>query len=236
MRMLIPLASPILLAATAFADPAPAQRPATQPRATQAPAQPPTAQSPGARPPSAQPPVQLAPIDLTQIPAECKPQAKQVLAPNLAVALSARIALASCMVDRAIAPLSLCDCGDSIAAIDTAAKPAIAILDDVIANADPSIQVIAEHTEGQLYTGFVTRMLATVPAVAPGASEAETTLRDMRKQTLDAQLAAWREAALASYQHVVELAKAHPELATLPATATAVRDSRQRLAADVALR
>jgi hypothetical protein len=180
--------------------------------------------------------VQLAPVDLTQIPAECKPQAKQVLAPNLAVALSARITLASCMADRAIATLSLCDCGDSIAAIDTAVKPAMAILDDVIPNADPSIQVIAEHTEGQLYTGFVTRMLATLPAVAPGASEAETTLRDMRKQTLEAQLAPWREAALTSYQHVVDLAKAHPELATRPATATAVRDSQQRLASDVAAR
>jgi hypothetical protein len=180
--------------------------------------------------------VQLAPIDLTQVPAECKPQAKQAFAPNLSIALSARITLASCMADRAIASLELCDCGDSIAAIDTVAKPAMAILDDAIANADPSIQVIAEHTEGTLYTGFVSRMLATLPAVAPGASEAEATQRDMRKQTLDAQLAPWREAALASYQHVADLAKAHPELASRPATATAVRDSQQRLAAEVAAR
>jgi hypothetical protein len=236
MRTLVPLVSPILLAATAFAAPAPAQRPATQPHATQPTAQPPTAQSPGARSPGAQPPVQLAPIDLTQIPAECKPQAKQALAPNLSVALSARIDLATCMADRATAPLQLCDCGDSIAAIDTAIKPAMAILDDVITNADPSLQVIAEHTEGKLYTGFVTRMLATLPAAAAGASEAEASLRDMRKQTLDAQLAPWREAALTSYQHVVDLARAHPELATRPATATAVRDSQQRLAADVAVR
>src|SRR5262249_8770 len=134
--------------------------------------------------------------------ADCKPQAKQALAPNLSVALAARITLATCMADRAIAPLQLCDCGDSIAAIDTAVKPAMALLDDVITNADPSIQVIAEHTEGKLYTGLVTRMLATLPAAAAGASEAEATLRDMRKQTLDAQLAPWREAALTSYQHV----------------------------------
>ncbi|HSR97088.1 MAG TPA: hypothetical protein VLM79_08570 [Kofleriaceae bacterium] len=180
--------------------------------------------------------MQLAPIDLTQVPAECKPHTKQALALNLSVALTARITLATCMAERAIAPLQLCDCGDSISAIDTAIKPAMAILDDVITNADPSIQVIAEHTEGQLYTGFVTRLLATLPAAAAGASEAEATLRDMRKQTLDAQLAPWREAALTSYQHVVDLAKAHPELASRPATATAVRDSQQRLAADVAVR
>ncbi|MGH9885672.1 MAG: hypothetical protein ACREBE_09100, partial [bacterium] len=98
------------------------------------------------------------------------------------------------------------------------------------------LQVIAEHAEGKRYTSFVARMLAALPAVAAGASEAEATLRDMRKQTLDAQLAPWREAALTSYQHVVDLARAHPELATRPATATAVRDSQQRLAADVAVR
>lgn len=237
MRTLVSLVSPILLAATAFADGAPAQRPATQPRATQAPAQQPTAQPPGARSPGAQRPmVQLAPIDLTEIPAPCKPQAKQALAPTLSIALSARITLASCMADQAIAPLSLCDCGDSIAAIDAAVKPAMTVLDDVISNADPATQVIAEHAEGKLYTGFATRMLATLPAAAPGASEAEATLHDMRKQTLDAQLAPWREAAMTSFQHVVDLAKAHPELATSPTTATAVRDSQQRLAADVAVR
>jgi hypothetical protein len=236
MRTLVSLVTPILLAATAFADGAPAQRPATQPRATQAPAQQPTAQPPGARSPGAQRPMVLAPVDLTEVPVPCKPQAKQALAPNLSIALSARISLASCIADHAIAPLSLCDCGDSIAAIDAAVKPAMTMLDDVISNADPAIQVIAEHAEGKLYTGFATRMLATLPPVAPGASEAEATLHDMRKQTLEAQLAPWREAAMASFQHVVDLAKAHPELATSPTTATAVRDSQQRLAADVAVR
>jgi hypothetical protein len=237
MRTLVSLVSPILLAATAFADGAPAQRPATQPRATQAPAQPPAAQPARARSPGAQRPmVQLAPIDLTQIPAPCKPLANQALAPSLSTALSARISLASCMADHAVAPLSLCDCGDSIIAIDAAVQPAMKLLDDVIANADPAIQVIAEHAEGKLYTGLAARMRATLPAVAAGAGEDEATLRDMRKQTLEAQLAPWREAAMAAFQHVVDLAKAHPELTTSPATATAVRDSQQRLAADVAAR
>lgn len=236
MRMFVSLVTPILLATTALADRAPAQRPAAQPRATQAPTAPVT-RAPGAQAPAAQPPpVQLAPLDLTTIPESCKPLAKQALAAQLRNALSARISLASCMVEHAVAPLSLCDCGDSIVAIDEAAKPAIELLDDVTANADPVTQVLAEHTEGQIYLGFSARMLATLPAVAPGASEAEVTLRDMRKQTLEAQLAPWREAALASFQRVVDLVKAHPELAQDRAVTAALHDSEQRLAAEVAVR
>jgi hypothetical protein len=140
------------------------------------------------------------------------------------------------MADRAIAPLSLCDCGESIVAIDSAVAPAITVLDDVIAAGDPAIQLIAEHAEGELYAGFLTRMLATLPRIGPEADEAEVALHDMRTQTLTVQLAPWREAALASFQHVIELAKAHPEIASDRTVATAIRDSQQRLAADVAAR
>ena len=237
MRTLVSLGSVILLAATAFADRAPAQRPTAPARAPQPQAQPPATPPRGAQTPAPPAPmVQLAPIDLTVIPDPCKPQAKQALASSLSKALSARTSLASCIAERAIAQLLLCDCADSIIAIDTAVKPAMALLDDVIDNGDTATKLIAEHAEGQLYLGFATRMLATLPAVGPNASDAEVTLRDMRKQTLEAQLAPWREAAMAAFQHVVDLAKAHPELATSPATATAVRDSQQRLAADVAVR
>lgn len=232
MRTFATLVSLTLLGGAALADPAataPAQRPAPA-------AQPPAA-SRGAQSPAPQAPmVQLAPIDLSVMPEACKPIAKRALAASLSAAYAARISLASCMAEGALAPLKLCDCGESIAAIDKAVAPAIAILDDVIGNADPATQVIAEHTEGQLYVGFATRMLTTLPRPAPGASEAEVALCDMRKQTLEAQLGPWREAAMTSFQHVVDVAKAHPELARNPVVATAVRDSQQRLAAEVAAR
>jgi hypothetical protein len=215
-------------AAPAKAQPAPSR--AAPPQGAQAPGRPGVAQTLGAQ----QAMVQLAPIDLTVIPEPCKAIAKQALAARLASALSARISLASCMAERAIAPLQLCDCADSVVAIDGAVKPALALLDDVIANGDPAMQMLAEHAVGQLYVGFATRMMATLPQVAAAASESEVALRDMRKQTLEAQLAPWREAALASFEHVVELAKAHPQVARTPAIATAVRDSQQRLASEVA--
>ena len=243
MRTLVTLISLTLVVPAVLADLAPAALAAPAPPQPAQPrsAPPQGAQPPGrpgvAQPPAAQPPmVQLAPLDLTVIPEPCKPLAKQALAARLASALSARISLASCMAERAIAPLPLCDCADSVVAIDTAVKPAFALLDDVIANGDPATQLLAEHTEGRLHVGFTTRLMATLPAVAPGAAESEVALRDMRKQTLQAQLAPWREAALASFEHVVELARAHPELTRTPAIATAVRDSQQRLAAEVAAR
>src|ERR1041384_2145650 len=154
--------------------------------------------------------VQLAPIDLTRVPEPCKPLAKQALAQSLAAALSARVSLAGCVAERAIAPLALCDCGESVLAIDAAVAPAIAMLDNAIEVGDPATQVIAEHAEGKLYLGFAARLLATLPKPGPGAADTEVALRDLRKQTLEVQLAPWREAAMAAFQHVVETARSHP--------------------------
>jgi hypothetical protein len=236
------------LAVVAQADRAPTSAPTAPSRAQPPGATPPAApapQQPGRStpaPPAGQPvaqprPVmQLAPIDLTVVPAPCKPLAKQALSSNLNAALTGRISLASCVAERAIAPLELCDCGASIVAIDKAAAPAIALLDDVIANADTALQAMAEHAEGKLYAGFVIRMLGTVPKVGPTPTEAETAMCEMRKHTLEAQLAPWREAAMASFQHVVDLVKEHPQLANNALVAPALRDSQQRLTGDVATR
>jgi hypothetical protein len=192
----------------------------------------PPARAPQQRPAQPSPPVQLAPLDLTRIPEPCKPLAKQAMAQSLAAALSARVSLASCMADRAIAPLALCDCGESVLAIDTAVAPAIAVLDNAIEVGDPAMQVIAEHAEGKLYAGFAARLLTTLPKPGPGAADTELALRDLRKQTLEAQLAPWREAAMTAFQHVVEIARAHPEVASNASAASAIRDSQQQLAAE----
>lgn len=173
----------------------------------------------------------LTPIDPSTVPAPCQPLAKQALAAS-PVALSARISLAVCLADRAVAPLSLCDCGESVLAIDTATEPALGLLDEVIDAEDPATQAIAEHAEGELYAGFMARLLATLPALRPEAPAPEVALREMRRQTLEAQLAPWHEAATRAFQRAVELSRAHPELADNPAVTAAVRDSQRRLAAE----
>jgi hypothetical protein len=197
-----------------------------------------TSAAPGAPPgaaaaPTPAPMIHLAPIDLSAVPDACKPLANQAQAPRLAAALSARISLASCLADKAVAALSLCDCGASIQEVDAAAAPALALLDEAFNVGDAATQVIAAHAKGQLYTGFAVRLVGTLPPVSPGASDAETALRGMRAQTLEAQLAPWREAAAAAFQRALDTAKAHPELAGNAAVASAVSDSQQKLAAAV---
>lgn len=198
------------------------------PAALAAPAQP-------ARPvPPPPPPVTLVSIDTTTVPDACKPLLKQTHGPALATALSARLSLVSCMAEKALAPLALCDCGDSIEQVDHAVAPALVVLDDVVANGDVATRAVAQHTKGDLYSGFAARLVATLPKPAAGAPDSEVALRDMRAQNLETQLAPWREIARTSYQQVIELAKAHPEVTRNPVATAALRDSQQRLAADVA--
>lgn len=220
---------------------APLARAGAPPQAPASAAQP--KQATAAVRPAPPPMMTLAAMDVAAIPAPCQPLAKAALAGATQVAvasapavLMARISLAGCMAERAVAPIALCDCGASIVSIDQAVAPSIELFDDAIAKGDPATQAMAEHAEGQLYAGLIARLEATLPKTAPDASESEVALRDMRKQTLEAQLATWRETAMTSFQHAVELAKAHPELTRNAAVATAVRDSEQRLAAEVAAR
>lgn len=184
--------------------------------------------------PVAPPPVTLVSIDTNKVPEACKPIVKNTHGPALATALSARLSLVSCMAEQALVPLALCDCGESIEQVNAAVAPALVILDDVIANGDVATRAIAQHTKGDLHTGFATRLTATLPRPAAGAPESEVALRDLRAQNLEAQLTPWRDTARDSYQAIVDLAKAHPELTRNPVATAALRDSQQRLAANVA--
>lgn len=223
MRTVAAVAS-FLAASAAFADPAPgAQKPLAVPSTA------------AARPAPPAPPPPLAPLDMATVPEACKPLAQQALARTLTAA-PARISLAGCIADKALAPLELCDCGDSIRAADAAVAPAIAILDSVIDAGEPTNRVIAEHAEGKLYLGLVTRLRATLPRPGAGAADTEVALHDARKQTLEVQLAPWHEAAMAAFQHVVDAAKSNPALARNAAAAAAIRESQQQLAAEVASR
>jgi hypothetical protein len=173
-------------------------------------------------------------IDVSAAPAACKSFAGPAQAPNPVLAWPARVALASCMAEQAVAPLALCDCGQSVVDVDDAVAPALAILDGVIAGGDPASQALASHAKGALYDGFAARLIATLPEPSHEATPEELSLHDMRAQALAPQLTPWREAAAAAFAHAVEVARAHPEVARNPAAASAIRDSQQRQAADVA--
>jgi hypothetical protein len=158
----------------------------------------------------ATPAVNLQPVDPASVPDACKPAAKQLATKSLPLALEARLALARCMGEQALATLELVDCGESVTAVDTATAPAFALLDEVAAAGVPALAVLAEHARAELYGTMRMRMLATVPAEPAGQ------LHDARIAVLETLMQPWRDKADAAYKRAVAIAKAHPELAKNP--------------------
>jgi hypothetical protein len=176
--------------------------------------------------------VNLTPLVADELPARCRPLAKQASAPNLGVALGARIALANCMASEGLAPLQLCDCADSILEMESAVAPAVALFEEVAYAGDAHNELLAEHARAELYTSMRIRMAKTVPA--PDGTEESQTLRDARQALLEAQLAPWVETIEAASARVLELAKANPSLGKHPIAKAAIESSKQRLASKVA--
>jgi len=228
MRTIATLISLSLFAPVALAAPGDA------PSATRA--APTAATSPN--PAAAQPPtpaVKLTPIDLTETPERCHPIAKRAAVVNLVQALSARISLASCIADARFSELTLIDGQDSITAMDEAAAPSIAMLDEVAAAPDPVTQVMATHAKAQLLQTMINRMTQTVLVAADARPEAQA-LRETRRAIMQELLTPWRKQALAIHSAIDELGRTHPTLVRNPVALAAIRDSRERLARPVASR
>jgi len=220
MRSSITLLSLLVTAGAALADATPAQR---------APAQP--ASNAAARTPA----INLVPIDLAEIPERCKTIAKQAGAPVLTTALAARISLASCLADAKLLALTgLCDCEDSMLAIDEAMKPSFTLLDEVVAaTADDTQKIIATRAKAEMYTTMTTKMQATLPP--PTGGESAVALHNARKGLLDGLLGRWRDDAAASYERIVAIVKANPKLEKNPVVASALRVAKDRLRTHVAM-
>lgn len=183
-------------------------------------------------PPPALPKLTIADED---IPEACIDLAKLADSPSKNQALSARISLASCLVDENAKSLVLCDCEQSVNDINVVIEPSLAVLDDVFANGDAATQVLARSTQGQILSGFAQRMLATVPPPA-NATEEAVALRDTRVTMLAPLIQPWRIRAQDAFTQVDKLARENPTLAKNPAVIEAVRTSRDKLSQGVANR
>lgn len=191
-----------------------------------------------AAPPTAQPTTpafHLTPINLTETPERCHPIAKRAIAVSLVQALSARISLASCIADARFSELPLIDGQESITAMDEAAAPSLAMLDEVAAATDPVTQVMATHAKAQLLQTMMNRMTQTVSVSADARPEAQA-LRETRRAIMQELLTPWRERTLAIHAAIDELGRTHPTLVRNPVALAAIRDSRERLARPVASR
>jgi hypothetical protein len=217
-----PVVIAVLWSATALAGPeapAPAPTPA------------PPSQAPGATAPTPTPvPVSLTKVDVEALPEACRDIGKQADSPIKARALSARISLASCLVDEKTKPLVLCDCEQSVNEINDAIDPSLIILDEVVLVGDPATKILARHSQGEILSGFAQRMLSTVPPPV-NASEEAIALRNTRLDLLQPLIQPWLSRAQVAFSELDKIARANPQLAKNPAVAAAVRASRAKLGA-----
>lgn len=186
-----------------------------------------------AAPPGPSPAVPARPTPSTivvdDIPEACRSLGKVANSTSLAQALSARISLASCLVDEKIRGLPLCDCEQSINDLNAAAAPSIALLDEAFSLGDPATKILARQALGDMLQSFATRVVSTVPAPADG-SESASALRETRLQLIMPLVTPWFVRAQSAYMELDRIAREHPALAKNPAVLTAVRASRQKLA------
>jgi hypothetical protein len=171
--------------------------------------------------------IALTVLPLDELPDACRDLGKLADSPSPNRALSARISLASCLVEHRLRELVLCDCEHSIREIDEAIAQSTLLLDEVFAAGDPATKVLARQALGDLLAGLVTRMLATVPQPV-NASEAAFTLHETRLTMLQPLLDPWRDAARAAYRELDQVARANPQLAKNPAVLAAVRAARAK--------
>lgn len=121
----------------------------------------------------------VRPLVVSSLPTRCRaltvvPPSARISAPELA----AHVSVASCMAEEAMSGLALWPDAASIAALDAAAAPSLAMLDDVIEYGDARWMLVAEEAKADLLFGMIVRM--RVVTDDPGDREA-----------LDAMLAPW---------------------------------------------
>lgn len=168
-------------------------------------------------------------IVVEDVPEACRDLGKLANSASLAQALSARISLASCLVDTKVRELALCDCEQSVIELDAAAAPSIALLDEVFALGDPATKILARQALGDMLQSFATRLVATVPMPVDGSESAQA-LREMRLHLLMPLVSPWFVRSQSAYMELDRIARENPKLAKNPAVLMAVRASREKLA------
>jgi hypothetical protein len=191
-------------------------------------APPPAAPTPATAPAPALRGNGLSLVAVNDLPEACHDLGKLADSPAANRALSARISLASCLVEQRTKPLVLCDCEQSVRDLESASAQSISLLDEVAAVGDPATKILALQTKADLLAGLALRILATVPAAVDG-SEAAVNLRHTRLDLIHPHITPWQQQAKNAYQELDRIARANPQLAKNPAVLAAVRASRNKL-------
>ena len=104
----------------------------------------------------------LAPLPTTELPAQCRalaavPRSAQIVGPDFAAHLS----VANCLAEDAIHTVVPLADRASMASLELAMQPSVAILDDIIAHGDAHWRFLAEAAKADLYSGMVVDLRAS---------------------------------------------------------------------------
>lgn len=169
--------------------------------------------------PAAPAPVRLDPAKLPQ---SCQQFAAP--APTARLQLAARISLANCLASERLDALQLGnDPERSRRQLTEAIAPSVALLDQVIAQGDPSARIMAQHAKGDLYIGLVVRLRNTVPPVPAGSSNQQHLAylqREIEPRTYD-----WLARADRAFGDVRDVANANPAIVDDPVVGNVIANS-----------
>jgi hypothetical protein len=173
------------------------------------------------------------PINLATVPERCQPVAEVPHSARTAEpALSARVSAASCMAEQMLAGLPLTDDDASIQRANEATAPIIATLDEVIAEGDPSAQLVAAYTKGDLLFGLQQRMREAVPPMTSRMTLASVKDIEQRHRALEPKLSPWRRAGTVAFLRVLATARDNPKLSNgNPVVQYMIRDAERRISA-----
>jgi hypothetical protein len=118
-------------------------------------------------------------------------------------------------------------------ALEQEMAPSVALLDGVIAAADPDRQIIALHAKGDLFQGAVVRMLSAIPPLPPKPTGDLLAAHDELVNATNEYVRPWRERAAAAYAEVARIAAEEP-ISKNPVVAYAVNDSVTQATATIA--
>lgn len=116
------------------------------------------------------------------------------------------------MAEGLISGLALTDDEASIQRVDDATAPIMATLDEVIAEGDPSEQISAAYTKGDLLFGLQERLREAVPPITSRTSLRTAKAIERRHEALEPKLARWGKDGTAAFLRVKETARANPKL------------------------
>jgi hypothetical protein len=152
-------------------------------------------------------------IDLSRLPERCRSVAQiPTSARSADPAFGARVSAASCSADEALSKVPVSDSDATIQAMDAAAAPSLAMLDDVIAKGDSRWKFVAQYAKADLLFGMQSRVRSSIPPIGLDTPLDTARQIEQRHTVLEPKLTRWNTAATNALQSATDIARGDPEV------------------------